>query len=113
MPTTAGLPDLWNNPKVFLERMLTGGQPVTLNGAGGSLAVEPGKVYDLLQKPAGVDAFFATLPTLREASGSWLFPSIDPTVYELNGGTVQIRQAVLDNLREQCAAICYHASPER
>lgn len=98
LPTTADLPDLLRNPALFLGRMLTGSQPVAFAGG---LAVAPDKVYDLLQKPAGAEAFFATVASLREPSGGWTSQSIDPTVYELAGGTLQIRQAVLDNLREQ------------
>jgi hypothetical protein len=100
VPTTADLPSLWNSPKLFLERMLTGGQPVTLSAATGNLAVEPGKVYDLLQKPAGTAAFFAKIDELRELGSSWISPGVDPGSYEVNGGTVEIKQAVLDSLLE-------------
>ncbi len=98
-PTTADLPDLWHEPKLFLERMLTGGQPVTLSGG---LAIEPGKVFDLLHKPEGTDAFLATVETLRNAGmpGHWRSGSIDVANYELSGGVVKVRQAAVDRERE-------------
>ncbi len=98
VPTTADLADLWDNPKVFLGRMLLGGQPA---GLVGGLAVEPARVYDLVQKPAGTDAFLAAVETLHNPEGGWEHPRVDTTIYELVNGVVQIKQATLDSLREQ------------
>ncbi len=99
VPTTADLADLWENPKVFLGRMLTAGQPVTVSGG---LALDPGQVYGLLQKPAGAGAFFAAWETQRNSrSGGWSFPNLDTAVYELAGGTLRIKPAVLAALQEQ------------
>ena len=99
-PTTADLPDLWFNPKVFLERMLTGGQPMTLGNGGGPLNVAPGQVYDLLQKPAGAETFLLTMERLRQTRrGDWL-GAIPADAYELVGGVLRIKQAELDKVLE-------------
>jgi hypothetical protein len=134
VPTTADLPDLWHEPKLFLERMLTGGQPVTLSGG---LAIEPGKVFDLLHKPEGTDVFFVVVNGLRTGeqppadylptfatdeerwtflnlfsrSASWPNPGIDITDYELRGGVVKVRQAALDSERERFRQ--YATSPQQ
>ncbi len=98
VPTTADLADLWTNPRVFLERMLTGGQPVTLSGG---LVVAPGQVYQLLAKPAGTEAFLATIARLRNyQTAYWHSGNVDTEAYELVNGTLQIKQSLLDSTRE-------------
>ncbi|GAA4503139.1 hypothetical protein GCM10023172_27500 [Hymenobacter ginsengisoli] len=102
-PTTTDLADLWNAPTTFLERMLTGGQPVTLGGGGGGLVVAPGQVYQLLAKPAGTEAFLATIKRLHgQGASAWNGGNVSTEVYELVGGTLQIKQAQLDSIRETC-----------
>lgn len=99
VPTTADLADLWSNPQVFLERMLTTGQPVTLGNGGGVLDVAPGQVYGLLKKPAGADAFILAVGQLRATGGPW-FGGVATDAYELVGGVLQIKQAELDKALE-------------
>jgi|GEM_PF-5577924 len=103
VPTTADLADLWNDPRIFLERMLTGGQPVTLGGGGGGLVVEPGQVYQLLAKPAGTDAFLATITRLHgHQTAYWHGSNVSPEAYEVVNGALHVKQAQLDSIRESC-----------
>ena len=96
-PTAADLDDLYYNPKVFLERILTGNNAVTV---GNGLSIEAGKVYDLLQKPAGTAAFLAKINDLQFPKGSWQPVRPNTRAYDLNNGVLTVKQAVLDQMLE-------------
>jgi hypothetical protein len=103
VPTTADLSLLWDAPTTFLEKMLTGGQPVTLGGGGGGLVVAPGQVYNLLAKPAGTDAFLANIARLHGTrTAYWHGGNVNPDNYELVGATLRIKQTQLDHIRKTC-----------
>lgn len=96
-PTAEDLTDLFYHPHLFLERMLTRNAPVTV---GNGLAVEPGKVWELLQKPAGTGAFFARIQELRDPPQQHPVRP-DTAHYDLENGALTLKPGVAARLLEQ------------
>ncbi|MGV0931572.1 hypothetical protein ACTS95_14835 [Empedobacter brevis] len=63
--TTEDLDDFFNSPKSFFVTLLTKDEPLTLGG----VKLQAEKVYEFMERPAGLDAFVEKLINYKNVAG--------------------------------------------